>query len=76
MRRVTTRIRIGSLLLAIAFAAAAVRPVRASESGNAVQRPRRRRRLRQRSNPQSRTLLYPSRSLPSTSAGKAGETAR
>ena len=37
MRRVTTRIRIGSLLLAIAFAAAAVRPVRASESGNAVQ---------------------------------------
>ena len=39
-------------------------------------RPRRRRRLRQRSNPQSRTLLYPSRSLPSTSAGKAGETAR
>ena len=37
MRRVTARIRIGSLLLAIAFAAAAVRPVRASESGNAVQ---------------------------------------
>ena len=40
MSGVTTKIRIGAFVLAIVFAAAAARPVRASESGNAVQQTR------------------------------------